>query len=90
MEFEELCILVVPIVQAHAKAISEAHILPGWLIKLILDQHLLQFILYMKHENVVVYDVFMWNWSKYAICDDAIFIASYINDSIGDKVWWPS
>ncbi len=37
-----------------------------------------------------MYDAFMWNWSKFAVRDDAIFIASYISEAIGDKVWWPS
>jgi hypothetical protein len=26
----------------------------------------------MKHDNVTMYVVFMWNWSKFAIYDDAI------------------
>jgi len=34
-----------------------------------------------------MYDAFLWNWSKNVICD-AIFIASYINDAIGDEIWW--
>jgi len=46
----------------------------------------LEFILYMKHDNVYVYDFFLWNWSKGAICDDTIFIASYVNDAIGDEI----
>ncbi len=42
----------------------------------------------MKRDNVFMYDAFIWNWSKNAICDDAIFIASYINDAIGNEIWW--
>jgi len=41
----------------------------------------------MKHDNVCMYDAFLWNWSKNVVCD-AIFIASYINDAIGDEIWW--
>jgi hypothetical protein len=33
-----------------------------------------------------MYDAFMSNYSKCIICNDAIFIASYINETIGDKV----
>jgi len=61
LEFEELCVLVVPTIHALIKANSESHILFGWLIKLTLDQHLFQSILYMKHDNVVMYNAFMWD-----------------------------
>jgi hypothetical protein len=40
----------------------------------------------MKHDNVSMYDAFVWNWLKNVVCDNAIFIASYINDAIGDKI----
>ncbi len=43
----------------------------------------------MKHDNVSMYDEFVWNWSKNVVCDDAIFIASCINDAIGNDIWWP-
>ncbi len=36
-----------------------------------------------------MYDEFVWNWSKNAICDDAIFIASCINDTIRNDIRWP-
>jgi hypothetical protein len=67
-KFEELCVLVVPTMEAHVRAIAEAHISPKWPTKLIPNQCLLQFILYMKHDNVVMYDVFMWNWSNMWWC----------------------
>jgi len=31
----------------------------------------------MKHDNVYMYDAFLWNWSKSVVCDD----------SIGDEIW---
>jgi len=37
---------------------------------------------------VITYDVFLWNWNKSAICDNAIFIAFYLNETIGDEMWW--
>jgi hypothetical protein len=46
----------------------------------------MQFILYMKHANVFMYNTFVWNWSKNAICYDTIFIASCINDAIIDEI----
>ncbi len=51
--------------------------------KLLLEQHLLNFILYIKHNNVRMYNAFMWNWSKNNLCDDVVFIKSCINDALG-------
>jgi hypothetical protein len=79
-----------PTIMAHVRTTDEAHIVPRWSIKLTLKQHLFQFILYMKHDNVIMYDAIMWNWNKFVICDDVVFIASSINEAIGNKVWWPS
>jgi hypothetical protein len=42
----------------------------------------------MKHDNVTMYATFMWNWSKYALCDDAMFIASCINHAFEDDIQW--
>ncbi len=50
--------------------IGEGLIVLGMLLKLSPKQHLLNFIVYMKHDNVIMYDVFMWNWSKFALCDE--------------------
>jgi hypothetical protein len=43
----------------------------------------------MKHDNISMYDAFVWNWSKNAICDDAIFTTSCIIDAIGDEIFGP-
>jgi hypothetical protein len=43
----------------------------------------------MKHDNIIKYDTFMWNWSKFALCDDALFIASWINNALGNGIQWP-
>ncbi len=32
----------------------------------------------------------MWNWNKFTICDDMVFIASCINEVVGDEVQWLS
>jgi hypothetical protein len=35
-----------------------------------------------------MYDAFMWNWSKFTLCDDALFIASCINHAFEDEIQW--
>jgi hypothetical protein len=44
----------------------------------------------MKHENVIMYDAFLWNKNNSAIRDDVIiwFIASGIKEIIGDEIKW--
>ncbi len=37
-----------------------------------------------------MYVVFMWNWSKHALCDDAIFIASCINHALEYEIQLPT
>jgi len=37
-----------------------------------------------------MYVAFMWNWSKFALCDDAIFIASCIDHALEDEIKWPT
>ncbi len=51
---------------------------------------MLNCILYMKHDNAMMYDTFMWNWLKYFLCDDLIFIISYIDDAIANEIHWPT
>jgi hypothetical protein len=34
----------------------------------------------LKYDNMIMYDIFLWNWNNSAIYDNAIFIASYINE----------
>jgi len=66
--------------------VNDHHIQKRHFSKLCLEQCLLEFILYMKHDNVYMYDVFLWNWSKGVICDDTIFIAFCVDDAIGDEI----
>jgi hypothetical protein len=85
-EFEELAQLVVPTIIGHVRSIGEPHHISKQLSKLTLEQHLFNFKLYVKHDNVTKYDAFLWNWSKSAINDDGIFIASCINSAIVDEI----
>jgi hypothetical protein len=56
----------------------------------LMPKHLLNFVLSMKHGNVIMYVSFMWNWSKFALCDDVTFIASCINHALKDEIRWPT
>jgi len=51
-----------------------------------MKQSLFLFILYIKHVNVVIYNTFMLNWKKNAFCVDVIFIAFYINETLGHEI----
>jgi hypothetical protein len=88
-KFEELTTLGVPTIESHVWSTDDAHIVCGQLTKLTSEQQLLQFILYMKHDNVVMFDAFMWNWNKSNVCDDAIFIASCISEALSNEIQWP-
>ncbi len=44
----------------------------------------------MKHNNITIYDAFIWNWAKSSLCDDVIFIASCINHALVNEICWPS
>jgi len=66
--------------------IREAPIVLGRLSNLRLEQHFLNFIPYMKHKNIMKYDTFIWNWSIYVLCDNALFIALCINDVLAYEI----
>ncbi len=52
-------------------------------------KHLFNCILYMKNNNVIMHDTFMWNWLKSALCDDTLFITLCINDiALVARVYW--
>jgi hypothetical protein len=68
-------ILMMLMIRDHVKSTCEAHILYRRLSKLLHEQWLLNFILYLKHNNETIHNAFMWNWSKCVLCDNSIFIA---------------
>jgi len=45
--------------------------------------------MFMKHDNMTKYDAFVWDWSKSAINDDGIFIASCKEFAIVNEICWP-
>lgn len=60
-KFEELCFLVVPIVLGNARSTDIACVVSGRPPKLSLEQCVLHFKLYMKHDNANSYDSFHWD-----------------------------
>jgi hypothetical protein len=44
----------------------------------------------MKHDNVIKYDVIIWNWFKFALCNNALFITSCISNAFGNEIKWPT
>jgi hypothetical protein len=61
LEFDEVATLMVPTIQAHARFMDEVDIVIMWPTKLNTNQRLLEFIMFLKHDNVVMYDAFTWN-----------------------------
>jgi hypothetical protein len=89
-EFDELAALVCPTLVANARTTGEAHLKQGRPFKLRPEQRLLNFILYMRHDNITIYDAYMWNWCRSSVCDDTIFVASCINEVLASEIRWPS
>jgi hypothetical protein len=38
-------------------------------------------------KNVTMYDAFIWNWYKYALYDDTLWIN---NNAFVDETYWPT
>ncbi|CAM6084930.1 unnamed protein product [Calypogeia fissa] len=89
-EFAELCDQVCPTIERNARSSGTSHKLKGRLCKASPEQRLLSFILYMKHDNSVYFDAAHWNWAKSSVCDDAIIVASCLNEAIADEIQWPT
>ena len=89
-EFEDLCISVCPVIFMNARSTGAPKSHFGRQPKLSPAQRLLHFIMYLKHDNVVRYDAFSWNWSKSSSCDDSIFVASCIEHALPEELRWPT
>ena len=59
-------------------------------MKLSPEQKILNFILYLKHNNSTLFDTYLWNYSKSAVSDGTILIASCMNEALCDEIEWPS
>jgi hypothetical protein len=88
LDFEELSTLMVPTIAHHMKSTNKVYFVLRWPIKLNPKQQLFQFITYMKHDNMIMYDTFLWNWNNNVICNDAIYVVSYIKEVIINKIQW--
>lgn len=88
--FDDLCIDVCLIIVGHAKTTSEESAPARHPYKLYREKQLLAFLLFMKHENTFMFEVFEWIWSKSVGNDDVVFIASYINYSPAHEIGWPN
>lgn len=60
-KIEKLAQLVVANITSLARSIEEPHRIFGQPSKLVVYQHLFNFIFYVKHNNVIKYDDFTWN-----------------------------
>ena len=89
-EFDNLYQIVCPTISAHARSTIDLCVLPGRPSKLTLEQRLLGFLLYMKHDPTTTLPSFLWNWDKSSIIDDQIFIASSINWALRDEIRCPN
>jgi hypothetical protein len=89
-EFDELCATVGPSLSTHACHTGQQKLLLGRPPKLSPPQRILNFLLYMKHDNTNTYDGFWWNWSKSCLCDDTLFVASCICEALEMEIRWPS
>lgn len=89
-EWNELCDRVLPLISSHARSTGEVQILQGRPAKLTPEERLLNFVLYMKHDNTLTHDSHHWNWSRSSLCDDAYFVASCLNVALEDEIRWPT
>ena len=88
-EFGKLCTMVCLFIAGNARSTSELQTLRERPPKLSLEERLLNFIWYMKCDSVTTYGLYHWNWLASCICDDAIFVASYVCEAIGSEIRWP-
>jgi hypothetical protein len=89
-EFDELCLLIVLVIVANARSTGENRIFLGCPSKLSSKQRILNFLLYLKHDNITISDTFMWSWSKTSINYDTIFISLCMNKMLRDEIKRPS
>lgn len=81
--------LVCPIIRGNAHSTSVETVMSGRLIKSMHAQCLLNFIMYLNHDNVISFYSFQWNFACFTLCNDVIFIASCINNAFAHKISWP-
>ena len=88
-EFRELCNLVCPFLENHARLTGFHKVKKGRPSKLSPEQRVLCALLYLKHDNSVHYEGFTWNWSKSSLSDDILFVCSISNEVCKSEISWP-
>ena len=89
-EFKELCSTVCPVIELHARSTGDIRGQGGRPPKLRSDQRLLNFVMFLKHDNTATFDSSQWNWSRSCVNDDSIIVASCIGLACKDEIKWPS
>jgi hypothetical protein len=82
----KLCSLVCSLIVGNARSTNELQLLRGRPPKLSPEQRLLNFIWYIKCENIKTYDSYHYNWSASCVYDDAIFTTSCICEAIASEM----
>jgi hypothetical protein len=73
-EFNELCNKLVPVLEMTARSTGDLIKGAGRPPKLSAQQHILNTLMYLKHDNTVHFEAFQWNWSKSSLSDDVLFV----------------
>ena len=100
-EFEELCKVacpviqlharvVCPVIQLHARSTGEIRGPCGRHPKIQPKQRILNFLMFLKHDNTAAFDFCQWNWAMSSVNDDSLFVASCIGVACKDEIQWPS
>lgn len=88
-EFDKFASLVCPIIRDNAHSTEVERVISGRLMKLTLAQSLFNFIMYLKHDNIMSYESFQWNVACSTLCNDVNFIALCINNTLPHKISSP-
>ena len=89
-EFEELCTVVCPVIILHARSTGQLRGQGGRPPKLLPEQRLLNFVMFLKHDNTATFDSCQWNWARSSVNDDSLFVASCIGVACTHEIKWPS
>lgn len=74
-EFDELATLVCSTIRNNAHNMGIARVMSSRPMKLTHEQHLLNFVMYLKHDDEINYESFQWNVTPTTLCNNVIFIA---------------
>lgn len=89
-EFDELASLVCPTIHDNAHSIGGERIMSGKPMKLTPEHHLLDFIMYLKHDNVISYKYFLSNVSWSTLYDSVFFTDLCITKALAQEISWPN